>query len=57
MSKSNRDQRRRPASGKKCPEAASGGCVYCRTGEYTRSDARSRRQAGKRLVRAELKAL
>ena len=57
MSKSNRDQRRRPASGKKCPEAASGGCVYCRTGEYKRSDARSRRQDGKRLVRAELKAL
>lgn len=54
MSKTHRDQRSRPHSGKRCPEAAGGGCVYCRTGEYKRSDARSRRYGKARAIRESL---
>lgn len=54
MSKSFRDQRGRPHSGKKCPEAQSPlGCVYCRTGEYKRTDRRKNRHDARRAVRAE----
>lgn len=44
MSKSDRDQRGRPHSGKHCPEAQSGGCIYCVTGEYKEPARRSARQ-------------
>ena len=51
MSKSHRDQRRRPHSGKKCPEAAGGSCVACRTGEYKRADRRALRHSKRQAVR------
>jgi hypothetical protein len=51
MSRSRRDQRGRQHSGKKCPESAAGGCVYCGTGEYKRSRRRAERLAGKRQIR------
>lgn len=44
MSKSDRDQRGRPHSGKHCPEAQSGGCIYCVTGEYKEPARRAARQ-------------
>ncbi len=43
MSKSDRDQRGRPHSGKNCPESANGGCVYCVTGEYKKPARRAAR--------------
>lgn len=33
MSHSDRDQRGRPHSGKRCPESRNGGCVWCKTGD------------------------
>lgn len=51
MSKTFRDQRGRPHSGKRCPEAAAGGCVFCRTGEFKRVDARRVRRAKGRHIR------
>lgn len=51
MSKTDRDQRGRPHSGKRCPEAAVGGCVYCRTGEYKRIDTRAARHDKQRAIR------
>lgn len=44
MSKSDRDQRGRTHSGKKCPESRNGGCAYCRTGDYKRSAQRTERR-------------
>lgn len=51
MSRSHRDQRRRPHSGKKCPESASGGCSWCGTGAYKRAAARAARQSKRREIR------
>lgn len=51
MSRSNRDQRRRPHSGKKCPESAAGGCAWCGTGSYKRAAARTARQGKRRMIR------
>jgi len=53
LNKSHRDQRGRQHSGKKCPESAAGGCVYCRTGSYKRQDRRTRRQKAKSALRRE----
>lgn len=55
MSKSFRDQRSRPHSGKKCPEAKNGGCVYCVTGEYKLPARRSERH-GRQGKRAAIQA-
>lgn len=52
MSKGMRDQRGRSHSGKKCPEAQNGGCVYCRTGEYKKEDRRARRGESRRIARS-----
>lgn len=54
MSNSRRDQRRRPRSGKKCPEAASGGCAYCRTGEYKDHDSRKMRYSKRSAIRSSI---
>lgn len=51
MSKSHRDQRGRPHSGKHCPESQSGGCVYCRTGKYKLPSRRTLRQSKRRDIR------
>lgn len=53
MSKSDRDQRGRPHSGKNCPESVNGGCVSCRTGKYKRIDRRQRRQRSRQIARTE----
>lgn len=55
MSKTHRDQRSRPHSGKRCPEAAGGGCVYCRTGEYKHASRRTLRQSKNRAIRESLR--
>lgn len=56
MSRSDRDQKGRPRSGKRCPESASGGCSYCRTGKYyKKADSRTRRQQGAREIRKALR--
>lgn len=55
MAHSDRDQRGRRHSGKKCPESQNGGCAYCRTGEYKKPDRRSARMQGKKIVRSELR--
>jgi len=56
MSRSDRDQKGRPRSGKNCPESANGGCAYCRTGKYyKKSDGRTRRQQGAREARRALR--
>lgn len=55
MGKSYRDQRARPHSGKKCPESANGGCVYCVTGDYKLPARRSERN-GRHGKRAAIQA-
>lgn len=57
MSNSDRDQRGRPHSGKKCPESRSGGCAYCHTGDQKLTERRKQRTANKRLVRQGLAEL
>lgn len=47
MSKSERDQRGRRHSGKRCPESQNGGCVWCRTGDQKAGLRRKERRAGK----------
>lgn len=54
MSKGDRDQRHRPHSGKRCPEAANGGCVACRTGEYKIIDRRKTRHRKVKAIRGSL---
>ncbi len=56
MSRSDRDQKGCPRSGKRCPESAGGGCAYCRTGKYyKKADGHTRRQQGTRQVRRALR--
>lgn len=55
MSKTHHDQRSRPHSGKRCPEAAGGGCVYCRTGQYKHASRRTLRQSKNRVIRESLR--
>jgi hypothetical protein len=51
MSKGDRDKRGRRGSGKLCPDSQSGGCVYCRTGEYKGINrAKDKREARKEAV-------
>lgn len=53
MSGTDRDQRSRPHSSKRCPESANGGCVYCHTGDQKLPLRRQARRAGKRTTRNE----
>jgi len=48
MSDTDRDQRGRRRSGKRCPEAQNGGCNYCITGDCKQAARRQTRRQGKR---------
>ena len=50
MSGTDRDKRGRAHSGKRCPEAQNGGCIYCLTGEYKRPERRRDRHDAKRAL-------
>lgn len=47
MSKSKRDQRARPHSGKRCPESRNRGCVWCKTGDQKKRLRRTERYSRK----------
>lgn len=53
MAKSDRDQRHRPHSGKRCPESQNGGCARCQTGDQKPLLRRKARRAGNLLTRRE----
>lgn len=53
MSGTDRDRRGRPHSDKDCPDAASGGCVACVTGEYKRLATRRDRARARQATRKE----
>lgn len=53
MSHSDRDQRGRPHSGKRCPESRNGGCVYCHTGDQKPHLRRKQRRAEAEAIAAQ----
>lgn len=53
MSKSDRDRRGRPHSGKNCPESQVGGCQYCKTGDWKPFARRTLRRSKSRDIREQ----